>query len=458
MMRRILTCSERQNDTLNARQQGSTLVVVVSLIVVMMIMGFAFVDTSIKHNKSAESYFENRRSFYLADAGINEAVHVARLGGLGSLGSAATPVSMGGGLFWVDATDIGGNELRLVCTALVGSGRTSLEVIVDSTFGLNAPLFDNVLNSSLAPLMLASNAMVDSYVSADGTYASQVVNTYDGVDYAGDNAWIRSADDVFISTNTRVFGDAIPGPTKTVVLAGASSYVSGSTTPATKNFTFTPIVPPVAASMGDYTAPAGVVTVLPAGTHGFDAFTVPADAILRIEGPCDIVVSSFAGLNKGVLEIDARLGPVTVYCMGPYSQIGGFQTVPYADSPGALAFMVDGVQDIDFGAGASVYGAFYAPEANVTFGSNCEFWGSMTAGSVVMDSNMNFHFDESLLDYWLSDTGQGDDEMEFVAWYEASVPTALASNRLDPYTALELTEADVLTIAEARALSLAGAP
>ncbi|MEE8467949.1 MAG: hypothetical protein V3T22_05810, partial [Planctomycetota bacterium] len=151
-----------------------------------------------------------------------------------------------------------------------------------------------------------------------------------------------------------------------------------------------------------------------------------------------------------------RLGPVTVYCMGPYSQVGGFTSRPVADSPAAIAFMVDGVQDVSFDAGSEVYGAYYVPEGQITFGSNCEFWGAMTAATITMDSNMKFHFDESLLDYWLAETGQGDGEMEFAAWYESSIPGTLAADRSDPYDALALTDADIMTISAARALSLVG--
>lgn len=437
-------------------RRGSTLVVVVSLIVMLMAMGLAFVDLATRHSKSAQAHFSDRRAFYLADAGINEAVSVVRLGGLGSLGNINTPVRMGGGLFWVEVTDLGGGQLRLVSTALVESGRATIEVVIDSSFGLDAPLFDNVLNSSKAPLTLSSNVLVDSFDSMLGTYASQVVNVYDGVSYAGANAWVRSAMDILVSTNARVFGDAIPGPGQAVVLAGASSYVSGSTAPAAQNFNFDPISPPAIASTGPYTAVSGTVTVMPAGQHGFDAFTIEDDAILRIEGPAEIVVTSFTGMKKGVLEIDARLGPVTFYCMGPYSQGGGFRSVPIADSPAAIAFMVDGVQDISFDPNAAVYGAYYVPEGNISFGSNCEFWGAMAAASVTMESNMKFHFDESLMDYWISETGQGDGEKKLLAWYESEIPGTLAADRSDPYDALGLTEADILTISDARTLSLSG--
>ena len=69
---------------------------------------------------------------------------------------------------------------------------------------------------------------------------------------------------------------------------------------------------------------------------------------------------------------------------------------------------------------------------------------------------MNFHYDESLRGSWLMETGQGNGQKELVAWYESSIPGTLAADRSDPYDALDLTEADVLTLAQARALSLAG--
>ena len=463
-----MTRTKRSNHGKNRGQQGSTLVIVVGMIATLMLLGLAFVDLATKHSRSADEHFSERRAFYLADAGINEAVHVVRLGGLGSLGSMATPVSMGGGLFWVEVTDLGGNQVRLVSTALVESGRAAIEVIIDLTFGLSAPLFESLLNSD-KPITLSSGVLVDSFDSAVGTYASQATNTYGWLPYAKSNAIVRANENVVMNSDALIFGDATPGPGYTVT-QGTGAYVSGSTDPAAMGAIMPAIEAPVLVSSGPLTVPPDGVVSIPAGQHAFDALTLGRDSTLRIEGPADIVVSSFLGGKEARLEIDARLGPVTIYCMGAYTHLAGFEALPaVSDSPMALAFMIEGPESvivdgvetaniIVFPSGSLIRGAYYAPNTEVIFTSDNEFWGAITGGTVSMASGMRFHFDEDLMQHWQAETGQGKGEVDFVAWYESSIPAALAADRSDPYDALDLTAADTLTISAARAVSLAGTP
>src|SRR6185503_7556709 len=236
------------------------------------------------------------------------------------------------------------------------------------------PLFVATLNSKDV-MTLNEGVMIDSFDSAQGPYASQAVNSGHGYTYAGANGDVRSNADIVLNARATVFGDATPGPTSGVSFA-TGSFVSGAIEPAQEPFVFPPIEFPTFTPQGNYTvAPLGTRTLGP-GNYDFDAFTIGKDARLTITGPATIVVDSFTGGKTAKLDIDATNGPVTFHVRGAYTHISGFQCNAVGSSPMALAFLVDGTQNIVFPSATKVRGAYYAPNANILFASGNECFGA----------------------------------------------------------------------------------
>ena len=61
-------------------------------------------------------------------------------------------------------------------------------------------------------MLMDSNAMVDSYDSSLGTYASQATNGTDPDHYAGESGNVGSNGNIDLLANTVVHGNATPGP------------------------------------------------------------------------------------------------------------------------------------------------------------------------------------------------------------------------------------------------------
>src|SRR5206468_10450427 len=87
-----------------------------------------------------------------------------------------------------------------------------------------------------------SGGIADSYDSAAGTYASQVVGGH-----ASDSGSVGSNGNITLSGSAQIWGDATPGPTG--IVSGAAG-VHGSTAPAAADVTLAPYVysPPIASA------------------------------------------------------------------------------------------------------------------------------------------------------------------------------------------------------------------
>jgi Tfp pilus assembly protein PilX len=427
-----LRTRSNRTATRGLRRAGAALISVLVVLSGLLALLAAFQQLTERRTGETRANTDERRAFYLAETALNEGMTALRAGSSGTVGTAAAPAYFGGGVFWVQATDLGSARTRLEATALSGSGRAALEAVVE--IHSPEPLFRSVLNSKDA-LGMAANVKVDSYESALGTYASQVTNSYNGLAYAKDNGDVCSNEDIRFASGAKVFGDATPGPGESCTFA-ASTYVSGSTASAAELFSFPPIKAPWVPITGSYGVPASGTSTLAAGTYGFSDVSIHTGAKLKVVGPATIVCTNFTGEMDGRLEIDATNGPVTFYVQGAYTHVNRFEATAKLGSPMALAFMISAPQNISFPPKSKLRGAYYAPNADITFTSGDEVWGAFAANSIGMTSGTNFHFDESLQDYWKNSGAQGD-PLEVLVWRRIGVtPHALLLDHRDPFTVL----------------------
>ena len=429
----ILNSSKARTD-----RRGSMLLLSLLVIFSLMVLsgGIFFLNKRLQGEVTSVS--ADRRARYLAEAGIAEGMTAMRTGASGAVGTMANPAYLADGLFWVQADNSMGNGFtQLTSVALTGSGRAALQVLIEDTG--QAPLFPNVLNSR-EQLTVNADVMIDSYDSSAGTYASQAVNTSAGHTHASTNGDVSSNKDVIVNANAHVFGDATPGPGYNVTL-NTGSVVTGSITPAPTPFAFPPIQVPTLPPGGPQLLANGSTTTIPSGNHRFTSLSLGKAATLIIQGPADLVVDDFVGGKDARLVIDASAGPVTIYVRNSYSHISGFESLAAPGSPMALAWMIEATQAISFPSASKIRGAFYAPNADITFTSNNEAWGSFAGNRVSMSSSMKFHYDEVLSQYWNSTTGQNSDPLQVRSWQVTEVtPAFLKNDRRNPFVVLGLAK------------------
>lgn len=423
------------------REAGSVLVPVLVVLTTLFVMGYAFFLTAWSQQKSAHGDLDDQRAFFLAEAGLHEAFEAVRDGRSGVVGSMDAPALLGGGVMWTEVTDIDAERKQIVATAMAGSGRKALAAVVRVEPEV-PPLFVATLNSK-ETLTLNAGVTIDSFDSEVGSYASQMVNNSHGRPYAGANGDVKSNQDIIANAYAVDFGDAFPGPGHSVMLS-TGSYIDGTITPAEEPFDFAPITIPEFTPLGNYTVPLlGTSTIAP-GNYDFDTFTISKDATLTVTGPATIVVDSFVGGKTGKLKINATNGPVTFYVRGTYTHLAGFTSSATAGSPMALAFLVEGTQNIVFPSATLIRGAYYVPHANITFSSTSECWGAFAANRIDMANDMKFHFDETLMRHWSGNSGSEGDRLSVLSWCPTGVqPASLVRDRRDPLIVLGLSVADL---------------
>ena len=426
-----------------AARRGSVIVLSLVVLTALLMMGAAMYRIASAADKEVRGREDDQHAFYLAEAGLAEAMVSLRAGSSGAIASQDQPAYMSGGVLWVTAEDLGGKRIRLVSNGMAGAGRSALEVVVEDQS--KAPLFRAVLNSDDV-MTLASAVQIDSFDSALGSYASQLTNNYKGTPYAKDNGDVLSNSDIVLNSSALVFGDAKAGPGHQTTLANGA-YVSGSTTPSPDPFLFTPIpVPPVNGSSSYSLSGNGSI---PPGTWGYADFTLNKSAKLTITGPATLVVNNFTGGKDARLTIDATNGPVTIFVKGNYTHLANFEAQPKGASPMALAFMVQGANNVVFPNLTKVRGAYYVPNAQVVFANDNEAWGSFAAKKISMSNTMKFHYDESLAKHWKTDGKSVDDPLQMLSWSQTSPPAAVLGDRRDPYQVLDVKKKNLPTPTEA---------
>ena len=165
-------------------RRGSALVLALLVVVMVGALGSAFLTISSATARRQTSEVENLQAFYLAEAGLAEAFQAIRIGRSGQIASQAEPAAFGDGLLWVDATETVDQQVRVRSTALHGSGRATLQLVVEP---VDVPLgfFSD------EDLVVDSVLLVDGFNSEEATYEEEVGKlpsvTFGPDDYVHDN-------------------------------------------------------------------------------------------------------------------------------------------------------------------------------------------------------------------------------------------------------------------------------
>lgn len=382
---RVLRC------TASARR-GAAALMLLFVLIPLAGLTLSFLQVGLSFTREQSYRVEDERALLLADAGTEEALVALRMGDTGAVGRSDSPAYLGDGMLWVESFDDVGNDLlRLRSAALVGNGRAALERIVFHWY--DEPFTIGIFSSKT--LVLASNTMIDSFDSALGSYADQLAAA--GGSSLGAGAVAQSNGDVVIGSTVEVYGDAHPGADDTVDIPG-SSLVSGSIQPAPEPRELPPIDVPVIPVGGNLSVPGdGILTLVP-GDYHFSDLTIGSNT-LTIQGPARIVLDDFHMLSNSSLVFDTVGGPVEVYALGDFVVASNtfMDTTVKEAARVSLNFAGGPGQYVDLRSNASFYGTIYAPDGTVEISSNFEVFGSVVADEVILDSNVNIHFDEALL-------------------------------------------------------------
>jgi hypothetical protein len=379
----------------NKGKRGSATVFIAVSVVGMGAMSLSLLAINLSVEKEQRGVQRDMTAFYAAEAGIALAYQDVLNGGIGALGSADAPLAFGRASYFVESTDLGGFQTSLVATGIADNAVSRAELILirraSGLFQYAAFGDDGVL--------LNSAALVDSYDSTDGSYASQ----FDAADgYAGDQGNVGSNLDIVLEANTLIAGDVSPGPTGILDDNAPMTVITGTTNPLPTEMELPPIdVPVLAASASIPGSASGVVLT---GDQYVPSIAIGVGETLTINGPATLVTDHLELSSNSNLVIDATAGPVEIYGTGTFILKSNAFVTTLADSAVDISVFLtgdnwgldaDGSQ-IDLLSNSSFVGSIYAPNAYVMINSNFELFGGVIGDYVELNSNSIVHFDETL--------------------------------------------------------------
>ena len=379
---------------------GGALVMGVVLLVTLAGLSLSMItvlDGAARENRTSR---EKMGSHFVAEAGLSQAFFELNNGGTGVIGTSNQPMTFGDSTYWVTSTPMAGGLTSLISTGFDGRYTSRIQLVVQDTTS-SSWSWGAFGDTSM---ILDSNALVDSYDSSLGTYASQLTTSGSNA-HANSNGNVGSNQNVLLQQNSDVFGNAIPGPGGSTTILG-NATVSGTTTPNNGSVTMDPVTVPAIPSIGDLDVNGSVS--IPSGTHAFDAGTIETGSTLTITGPATLVFDSLELESNASFLVDSTGGPVEVYVVNDFLLNSNTLMAPLNYSPGDLIVNLasDNIADpnlnvdldqIDFNSNAQFYGILYAPSAAIVINSNFELFGSLMSSSLELNSNSKVHFDEALL-------------------------------------------------------------
>jgi hypothetical protein len=411
-------------------------VMVFSLIAVIAIgaLSVAALQVSIATTKRQGASADQRQAFYLAEAGLSEAFTGLGIGKTGQVGTEAEPAGYGGGLFWVDAVDLGGNQVQLESTGMWGAGRVTLGLVargtVESVAGLGIYSDDS--------LEMNPNVFVDSFDSTLGTYAAQIDAPSNFQAVLGSNG------DLKLASGGGVRGDVVAGPSGTI--DAGSVPVSGAAYARSEPGVMAPIEVPDVGPLESLTHDDPAPLVIPAGEHGYSLLHLGASTSTLLQGPATLVVGDLTLGPGATLEIDSTNGPVDVFVTGNVDLDSSATVVTSVDDPTGVVFQVasSAGASVAFAAESTFYGFLYAPDAVVRLGARFTVYGGIVAKSFELATAGSIHYDVAIERRLRTLPGR-------IAWRVVDVPDGLAAKGGDPFEALGVDRAALRSPAEAHA-------
>lgn len=376
-----------------ASRRGSALTLALISVVVLGGISYSLMAVTVSGSREADQYRDEMRAFYVAESALNEAYLDLENGGDGEVATEAAPADFAGSAYFVTATDQGGGVTSLVATSFDGDSSARVELVVSQQSG---GLFQYAAFGDDG-VHLDSNALVDSYDSTAGSYSSQVTNKHKGTNYAGDSGTVGSNADITSSSNVKIFGDATPGPTGSVT-TDSNVYISGSTAPASAPVALPAVTVPTVAYSGNYVKTSNGTFTIASGDYHFGKFELNSNTVLNIVGPATLVVDEFILDSNVQVFCDTASGPVEIYGTGDFTISSNASLKPLNESPGDVSIQLSstGSATIDLNSNGGLWATIYAPQADVVLDSNFILYGAAIAKSLLINSNAQVHYDESL--------------------------------------------------------------
>jgi hypothetical protein len=368
-------------------ESGIVLIVCMILLLMLSMIGIVSITTSNTESDISGNELRANESFYLADAGLER-----------SLAVLDDTVEWRQG-FHREQLGRGTYDVRL-------ADSTSQPFLADKILARSTGRVDEVektIEAYLKPVYIypfsygaygrdsvhfGGNAIMDSYDSDRGDYASQLSGNH-----AGENGPVGSEGTILLDGQADVYGDASTTPGGEILYGGGAQVYGDTTTDADP-----PEFPPITQDELDYAdannnAPGGLIF---AGNgnynNGNHSMNVAAGgSVTFTSGIYFFSDVSITGHGEIIIPPGEN---VIIYVTGNWDSSGG-TIINGNHTP--HSFQLFSVGDSLLVAGGSeFYGAIYAPESNIMVTGGSHFYGSAVGATFNNGGGTKCHYDEAL--------------------------------------------------------------
>jgi len=385
----------RSHSSSTETRRGATLIIAVLFMLVLGGMAASLTVLNVTFHKEHSLAREETRSFYAAEAGLNEVLAVLIEQGQDEVEALVYPRNLGPTTYSVEvafgdvAADVRVDRVRLRSVGDSGVRPVGVELMLERV--ANGDFGWAILGDER--VLLETGCMVDSYNSSDGDYPAAVT-------YANTAGNIASNDDIVFQANVSIYGDVTAGPTGTIDDGASGILIEGETDMADSLIGFPVIVVPSFASSGDLDVNSTTTTLT--GDLHYSDIDVGSGSLV-IEGPARIVIDDLHVDSASELRIDAAGGAVEIYATGNFNLQENSDITVTTPQPREVSLFVTasnldgGTDTIILDSDGDFHGVIYAPDAMIDVDNEFHVYGAVKAKRVQLEFDGEVHFDEDLL-------------------------------------------------------------
>lgn len=385
--------------------------------------------------KSQATSSAEKLAFYMAEAGLADAIDDVRGGGSGNIGTLELPAVYGSGAFWVETVTDSHEVVHITSTGLYAGTSHRLTQAIHKP---ELPIGDYGFFGS-AGVSVGEDVTIDSLEIAEeeppaggtgGTTPGQRIALpsppppaqLGGLNLLGSDGTIE------LLAGTEVLGSVLAGP-DALIENVYGALVSGSTLPDDVTHALPDIAMPVTTSTAPLTVQANSTRTLATGTHEYGAIQVLGRAKLTIVGPASVYASSLIVMGAGVVIIDATNGPVHFYVENHLGLRPGAQIKNASGDASNAVFLVnargaanhdsnaDLEEPVEWQSSLAFCGALYSPYAAVALPAATIFQGSINALKLTVGDGSHLTFDPRVMDIDLRSR-----DYKFLSWRVIEIP------------------------------------
>lgn len=212
-------------------------------------------------------------------------------------------------------------------------------------------------------IKMSGNALTDSYDAELGPYSPSV---------AGEEGDIRSNDDITLSGNARVKGDATYGPNGSFKINGNNAMVTGTTTQIPEILALESVrIPEGVPNSGSLKLSGKKEKTLEAGTYWYSEIKISGKARLYLNGKVKIYCSGNINLSGDAFVNGGSPVNLEIYCL-------------------------DESKKVDLTGKSKFYGLIYAPAAYINVSGNHNTYGALIGDQIKVSGNGKIHYDKAV--------------------------------------------------------------